>query len=289
LQLNKPLFSSLLAVGLLVSFGGGAASAGDLKCEPGKIASKYPSLAGKAIKIAEDGESPPYSMRDPADFNHLIGLDVDLARATFKCIGAPVEFVTGSWSGLLPAVIAGQADVMWDTLFYTPERAKKVDFVVEMSAASGVLVANGNPKHVTALDDACGLRGTAGLGTIEETQLRDLSAKCIASGKKAIEIITYPDIPGGTRLIQNDRADFMIEDLAMIDSIAGANPGLFDRAFAMKGTDRKAVGLTKNNTDLAKAIFDSLSLMESDGTAKAIFDQYHVDYGIVLPPAILTK
>jgi polar amino acid transport system substrate-binding protein len=156
-------------------------------------------------------------------------------------------------------------------------------------AASGVLVAKGNPKHVASRGDACGMRGAAGLGTVEETQLRGLSAKCTASGRKAIDVITYPDIPAGTRLIRNDRADLMIEDLAIIDSIAGANPGLFDRAFAMKSTDRKAVGLTKNNSDLAKAIFDSLSIMESDGTVKAIFSQYHVDYGIILPPAILTK
>jgi polar amino acid transport system substrate-binding protein len=285
---NK-LLSSVVIMGLLALFGGTTAFAADMKCEPDKVATKYPSLAGKTIKIGQDGESPPYSFRDPKDFNHLIGIDADLARATFECAGVPVEFVTGAWSGLLPAVMAGQADVMWDTLFYTPERAKKVDFVIYLSAASGGLVAAGNPKQLKSADEACGLRGTAGLGTVEEAQLRDISAKCTAAGKAPVEIVTFPDIPAGSRLVQNGRADLMISDLAMIDSIAGGNPGAFSRAFTIETTDRKAVGLTKGNADLARAIMDGLTILKANGKAKAIFDTYHVDYGIMLQPEIVTK
>ena len=43
----------------------GPALADAPKCEPGKLAAKYPSLAGKTIKIGTDGETPPYAMRDP--------------------------------------------------------------------------------------------------------------------------------------------------------------------------------------------------------------------------------
>src|SRR5262245_55464296 len=67
------------------------ASAESPKCEADKLATKHPGLAGKTIKIGTDGETPPYAMRDPKDFNHLIGLDTELAEATFKCIGVPIE------------------------------------------------------------------------------------------------------------------------------------------------------------------------------------------------------
>ena len=100
-----------------------SAYADEAGCEPAKLATKYPALAGKTIKIGQDGESVPFSQRDPKDFNKLIGLDADLARATFACVGAPIDFTIGSWSGLIPAAMAGQIDVMWDTLLYTPERA----------------------------------------------------------------------------------------------------------------------------------------------------------------------
>ena len=48
------------------------------KCEPDKLAAKYPSLVGKKVIVGQDGESPPYSFRDPKDFNSIIGADADM-------------------------------------------------------------------------------------------------------------------------------------------------------------------------------------------------------------------
>jgi len=265
------------------------ASAQAAKCEPEKLASKYPSLVGKTIKIGQDGESPPYSFRDPKDFNHLIGLDADLARATFACAGVPVEFMTGGWSGLLPAVIAGQADVMWDTLYYTPERAKQADFVTYLTAATGGLVAKGNPKGIKSLDDVCGLRATAGLGTVEEVAFRDLSKKCVAGGKQEVSLVTYPDMPGGTRLIQNDRADVMMTDLGMVNSFIKTNPAVFDKGFTIVTDYKIAVGYTKGNKDLGQALLDGLTVLKENGTEKEIFDKYGVDYTLARTSEILTK
>jgi polar amino acid transport system substrate-binding protein len=259
------------------------------KCEPDKLATKYPALAGKTIRIGQDGESPPYSYRDPNNFDNLIGLDADMARAAFACIGAPVEFKTGAWSGLLPAVIAGQLDVMWDTLYYTPERAKSVDFVSYMIAATGGLVAKGNPKSIKSLDDVCGKRATAGLGTVEEAAFRDLSTKCVAAGKGEISIVTYPDMPGGTRLVSNDRADVLMSDLGMVNTLVKNNPDQFDRGFMIITNFKIAVGYTKDNKDLGQALLDARTILRSDGTEKKLFEKYGVDYAISQPSEILTK
>ena len=62
--------AALLAVALFLPSAGIAA---DAKCEPDKLATKYPSLVGKTIKIGTDGETPPYAMRDSKDFSQLIG------------------------------------------------------------------------------------------------------------------------------------------------------------------------------------------------------------------------
>ena len=259
------------------------------KCEPDKLSTKYPGLVGKTIRLGQDGESPPYSYRDPNNFDNLIGLDADMARAAFACIGLPVEFKTGAWSGLLPAVIAGQLDVMWDTLYYTPERAKSVDFVSYMIAATGGLVAKGNPKSIKSLDDVCGKRATAGLGTVEEAAFRDLSKKCVTAGKGEIAIVTYPDMPGGTRLVSNDRADVLMSDLGMVNTLVKNNPDQFDRGFMIITNFKIAVGYTKDNKDLGQALLDALTILRSDGTGKKLFEKYGVDYAISQPSEILTK
>src|ERR1700738_52242 len=194
-----------VCLAFLLAFSLCSARADEVACEPAKLATKYPGLAGKTIKIGQDGESVPFSMRDPKDFSKLVGLDADLATATFACIGVPMQYVIGTWSGLIPAAMSGQVDLMWDTLLYTPERAKKLDFVVYMNAATGMLVAKGNPKNIHAVGDLCGLTATTTLGTTQEAMLRDASGKCVAAGKAAVDIITSSDMPKRVRLGQDGR------------------------------------------------------------------------------------
>ncbi|PYO57296.1 MAG: hypothetical protein DMD83_09910, partial [Candidatus Rokuibacteriota bacterium] len=80
--------SKRLLATLLVLVGTGFLAAEALaKCEPEKAAAKYPSVAGKKIKVAVDPESPPYTFRDPKNFENIIGFDADLTRAVFKCTG----------------------------------------------------------------------------------------------------------------------------------------------------------------------------------------------------------
>jgi polar amino acid transport system substrate-binding protein len=286
----KGSFSALSSVGLVAAlFFNTTPASAEAKCEPEKVATKYPSIAGKTLKIGQDGESPPYSFRDPKDFKKLIGLDADLARETFACAGVKIELVTGGWSGLLPAVIAGQTDMMWDTLYYTPKRAEQADFVTYLTAATGALVAKGNPKSIKSLDDICGKRATVGLGTVEEATFRDLSKKCVTDGKKEIAIVTYPDMPGGTRLIQNDRADVMTTDLGMVNSFIKGNPEAFERGFMIVSDYKIAVGYTKGNKDLGQAILDGLTVLKENGKMKSIFEQYGVDFSLAKANEILTK
>jgi len=266
-----------------------SAYADEAGCEPAKLAAKYPALAGKTIKIGQDGESVPFSQRDPKDFNKLIGLDADLARATFACVGVPIDFTIGAWSGLIPAVMAGQIDVMWDTLLYTPERAKKLDFVVYMNAATGMLVAKGNPKNVHTLDDLCGLNTTTQLGTTQEAMLREANSKCLAAGKPAVTIITSQDMPSSLRLVQSGRADLAALNKFVGERMVASSAGTVQSAFDVVTGAKISVGTAKGNPELVKAIKDGLTAIRVNGTEKAIYERYHVDYSLTTDPSVLTE
>jgi polar amino acid transport system substrate-binding protein len=266
-----------------------SAYADEATCEPAKLATKYPALAGKTIKIGQDGESVPFSQRDPKDFNKLIGLDADLARATFSCIGVPIDFTIGAWSGLIPAAMAGQIDVMWDTLLYTPERAKKLDFVVYMNAATGMLVAKGNPKNVHTLDELCGLSTTTQLGTTQEAMLREANNKCVAAGKPALNIITSQDMPSSLRLVQSGRADLAAVNKFVGESMIASSGGTVQSAFDVVTGAKISVGTAKGNPDLVKAIKDGLTAIRANGNEKAIYEKYHVDYSLTTDPSVLTE
>jgi polar amino acid transport system substrate-binding protein len=185
--------------------------------------------------------------------------------------------------------ISGQIDVMWDQLLYTPERAKKMDFVAYMNSATGMLVAKGNPKKLKTLEDLCGVKATAGLGTTQEAMAREASAKCTAAGRPGIEVIPSADVPSELRLVQAGRADVMVANKFVADRMIASNPETVQRAFDVVTGAKLAAGTAKGNADLVKLMHDGLTILHANGTVKRIFDKYNVDYGLVIKPTTLRQ
>src|ERR1700688_3693434 len=129
-------------------------------CEPAKIAEKYPALAGKTLQMGADGQTPPYASLDPAT-QTLIGSDIELAKAVFDCIGVKYEIKPAAWSGLFPAVIAGQIDLMF-YLYYNAKRVQEGDFIVYMKAGTGAITQKGNPGGIKSSNDLCGKPPSSG-------------------------------------------------------------------------------------------------------------------------------
>jgi polar amino acid transport system substrate-binding protein len=284
--MRESIFAGALALALLLA---GQAPAAERKCEPGSLAAKYPTLVGKTIRVAQSGDSPPFTFRDPEDFDKVIGLDADLVRATFACIGLPFEFKTGGWSGLLPSVIAGQSDLMWSNLYYTPTRAEQVDFVTYLLAATAGVVRKGNPKKVHALEDACGVRAVAGLGTVEEAMFRGVSDKCVAAGKPAVELVTYADRPSGIRMVLNDRGDLMMGDAGGLDFTVAQYPNELERAYMILTNYKVGPGISKSLPELRQAVFETMQIIQADGTLKELMVKYNVNPELQRPVEMFTK
>lgn len=266
-----------------------AAQAEPAGCEPGKLAEKYPTLVGRTLKIGVDPQTPPYVMRDPSDFEQLIGFDADLARATLDCIGIKHEFFIGGWSGLLPALIAGQIDLFWNNLYYTSERAKQVDYVVYMQAGTGALGPAGNPKNINGMTELCGTTVAVGLGTVEEPQVKAEDETCRAAGKPGVTMLTFPDVAAGVRLVQGERADIMLYDLALIDALVEANPRQYGRSFKILSGFGIGVAVNEKEPELLKAVAEALALIQTSGEQDAIFKRYTIDPSLGMPAEVKTQ
>lgn len=263
--------------------------AADAVCEPAKVSTKYPSLAGKTVKIGADPQTPPYVMRDKVDFNKIIGVDADLGRAVFDCAGLKYEFVLGAWSGVLPAVQSGQIDVMWDDLYYKPARAEVVDFVIYMQAATGALVQKGNPKKVAKIDDLCGLTVSFGVGSSNEVAVKKQNDACKSAQKSEINMMPFQDLAAGLRLIDASRADVIMWDLGFVDNLAATNSEKYARAFAIMDGLEIGAAVKKGNSELLQVIYDGMQVVQKSGQQKAIFQKYGVDPTLELPAVMKTK
>ena len=272
------MFRTLAITSLTVALSGLAPTVhAEPACEPAKLATKYPSLVDKTIKIGVDPQTPPYAMRDAKDFNKVTGSDVDLATAVLDCAGIKHEVFLGGWSGLMPATASGQVDIFFDNLYYTPERAKQLDFVLYMQAATGAMTQAGNPKKITNMAASCGSTYAVGLGTVEEVAAHKQDAMCKAESKPAMTIMTYPDMASGIRLLQSRRADIMMTDLAVVDSLVAENPKSYERAYKILSGMNIGAAVKKGNTDLLKAIDDGLQVIQANGQQREIFIKYKID------------
>ncbi|HLQ23671.1 MAG TPA: hypothetical protein VK132_10715, partial [Gemmatimonadales bacterium] len=79
-----------LLVAVILGFGAQPAQAA---CEPDKVATKYPGLAGKTLKVGLDPTLPPIMYRDPNNPSKIVGQDPDMIDAAMKCLGLKYELV----------------------------------------------------------------------------------------------------------------------------------------------------------------------------------------------------
>src|SRR5213593_1492137 len=252
-------------------------------CDPGKVATKYPGLAGKTLKVGLDPTLPPVMYRDPKDPSKIVGQDPDMVDAAMKCLGLKYELVGLDFGTLIPTLQAGQIQLIWSNIYYTPERAKAEDFVAYATTGTAGIVKKGNPKKIQGLADTCGLRAAPILGTVEEVAFKEQSAKCVAAGKPAIEVTPYPNAPATTRAIENDRADLSMYDLVLVDQVVKSNPEKFERAFSFRTNIKIGVAVKKGNEELVNAVKEAITALQENGTQKALLQKNGMDPSLAVP------
>jgi len=151
------------------------------------------------------------------------------------------------------------------------------------------LVKKGNPKNIHSLDDACGVRAAAGLGTVEYAMFSGLSDKCVAAGKPPLEIVTYPDRPTGIRMLLNDRADLLMGDAGGNAYTIKLYPNELESAYTILTNYKVGPGISKSLPELRQGIFDAMQILQADGTQKALMEKYGVDPELQRPVEVHTN
>lgn len=257
-------------------------------CPSKNLASQYPSLNGRTIKVGMDPQDVPYAYRDPKSFEHIIGFEADFARDIAACLGMKVDFNPGAWSGIIPSVIAGHNDVMMSNLYYTPKRAEQINYVVYMQAGIGGLALKDNPKKLTSMADLCGNSASPILGSVQATMLEEQSKKCEADGKPPVQVIVHDSEDSGLRLIDNKRCDVLFSDAALVGTLARTHPQ-YKQAFTVLSKFPIGVGMRKNDDQLLKGMFAVISELQANGTEKALMEKYGIDTSLQIPAAMKTS
>jgi len=78
------------------------------------------------LVVAMELQFPPFEMAD-ADGTPM-GISVETAYALGEYLGRPVKIENTAWTGLIPSLQSGKADIILSSMSITDERKKVVDF-----------------------------------------------------------------------------------------------------------------------------------------------------------------
>lgn len=251
-------------------------------CEPDKVALKYPSYAGKVIKIAVSPLQPPYAFSDPASPDRIIGLEVEMITKAMECAGLRFEFVKGAWSGLLSALFSGSSDIMIGAVNYRPDRAERADFIIYMRAGQSLEVQKGNPKKLSSPDTLCGTTGSATTGSSSAMHIERLNKQCLEQNKPGITFLPAVDGNAAFRQVANARVDFALDDAASAGARILKQPDI-EVVYTASTDILSGMVVTEGNAAMADIVLDGLKIQERDGTLLTLARKYGFPEELLLP------
>jgi polar amino acid transport system substrate-binding protein len=253
----------------------GATPVSDWK--PGAHAKSIPApaklVAPGTLTVGSDASYPPQEYIDPS--GKAVGMDIDIAEEIASRLGLNLKVVNFKFDDIIPALNAGQFDMVISAMTVTDDRKKVVDFVPYFDAGQAVLVAKGNPKGIKTLDDLSGKTAAAEQGTTEEATLKDLNDKLTKANKPKVNILTYPTDTDAVDQLRVGRADATLHDSPVAAYYAKLNPS-FEVAIPDYDSAPEGIATAKNNKSMFDAVNAAIMIMKSDGSLDAIKGKWGV-------------
>jgi len=261
-----------------------AAMAQEVKVDP-KLAEMVPQdIRDRGYIVGAASLAVPPLLYADDDANTPKGAVAEISAAYAARLGLElrIEKVTGG--GAIPGVVAGRYDIVASAGDFKSRR-DVLDFVDLVKGGTALLVKAGNPTGVQGFEDLCGRKLALAKGSIQEGEAADLSGKCVAGGKAAIELMPFPDSSAGILAMQAGRADVFWDDLAPA-SWRLKQSSEFEIAGKPQDLAPYGVGIPKEKTQLRDAIQASLQSLIDDGTYGQILAKWGME-AIAEPEALI--
>jgi polar amino acid transport system substrate-binding protein len=234
-----------------------------------------PELEDGTLQVLSDIAYAPIEFYE-AGTNEATGLDVDLANALAEKLGVEVEFINTGFDGIIPALLAGDGDVIMSAMTITTEREAEIDFIPYINVGTGTLVAAGNPEGIAALEDLCGLTVAVQEGTIQQDMLDELNAGDCSDNQ--MEVVTFDQNPLAVEELRVGGADAVLADFPVALNDANESDGELEVVGDQFPTLMPyGIGLSKESTELRSALEDALQEIRDDGTYESILAEWGLE------------
>jgi polar amino acid transport system substrate-binding protein len=225
-------------------------------------------MATKQLRVVTTAASIPHGFMEPASHT-LQGVMVDIAQGIGKRLGLEVKLSDVAFSGLIPSLTSGRADMVSAPLFITEERSKVVAFSTPIYGwGEGIVVPENAKKSYAKFEDLKGARVGALIDSVQFKMLKALPGT---------EIVTYQDYPTLLTDVRVGRIDLGIVDPPGIayqiraKVVTGVK---LDPAYRPQKPFDVGVAVQKDNPKLLAAVDEALASMRKSGEIDAILKKW---------------
>lgn len=173
----------------------------------------------KVLIMGTSADYPPFEYVDTAKGEEIIGFDIDLANALAEKLGYEIQIKDIDFSGLIPALEAGQVDLVLSGMTPTEERKKNVDFSDIYYTAKHMIVSN-KDSGINTIEDLEGKTVGVQLASIQEGKANELAEKM------ELKVENRNRIPELIQEIKTGRFDAIIIEDTVANGYFKKNPDL---------------------------------------------------------------
>ncbi len=220
-------------------------------------------------------DSPPLVSFDAAQKPR--GLTVDLGLEIARRLdNKQVQWRVIPFSGLVPALLAGQCDMIVDQLFDKPERRQVIDIVNYMYSSQAVVVPKGNPKSLKTLDDLSGHKVAVLNGSTIKTLLDAHNEALSKAGKPAMKVVVYNTDTDAFQALRINQVDAYGTTVETAGYYAAMAPDLFEEGVPAFSRILTGLGMRKDDSQLSAAVQQIIDAMRADGSYARLLSTWHV-------------
>lgn len=206
----------------------------------------------RVLKVGTSPDFPPFEFINETT-NQIVGIDIDLVKAVARELGYNVEVVPMDFDGLIPALQAGQIDIIASGMTITEERAKVVDFSIPYwRADQALLIAAGSTFRPKGLEDLANKRVGVQTGTTAQFLVEDFINR---TGVK-MDVKTYSSYILAVKDLEAGRLDVVVVDSPVANTLAKMYK--VEISSTIETGEQYGFAVRKGNTELLNAVNKAL-------------------------------
>ena len=219
----------------------------------------------KVLKVGCNADFAPFEFQDVSG-KEYIGFDMDLIRAIGKEMGYEVKIQNINFDGLIPALDAGNIDVIISGMTITNERAEKVNFAKPYYQSGLTVVVKKDNNAVKNFKDLEGKTIAVQIGTTGANKAKEIKNAKVKEFNSSAD--TFMELKaGGVEAVVNDRPvnDYYLSQGGDKDAKALAE---------VLSAEDYGIAMSKKNVELTKKIDEALEKLKANGEYDKIYEKW---------------